>query len=879
MVVVTGRGRLHRFRRRPFVAASLVFATLGGVVGVERRTEQKPRAAVPESIVLYVSPDGSDQWSGRRREPNAQKTDGPFQTLSRAIEEWRLFKKSGSEIGVTIIVRPGIHRLTEPLILGPDDSGTERGPLTVVAEVRGSAIISGGILITDWEKASGPFWSAKGPKRDQLPHPIRILEVGGRWATVARYPDADPSDPIKRGWLFAQWWGEPWQRGAFNSGVGNIHNKGDLLEWRVKVPAPGDYYIWIRYAHNMKSYGVSDMSGRTTFSVVGGEKVILTNLPDTGGWDRFTWSRSGVIRLNAGEQILIWQNEQGGGINLDAFCLTDESDWNPETAITVVGWWGQYEVTPPTGHLLIVQAEACDRAVGKEITVERPPLPGTMNKIAVAPEKFPNWHDWSGALVSIFPAWGWVNAIAEVKKADAEKKTLVVKCDQDIRPGNRFFIFNAREALDCPGEWYWDPESGDITYYPVEKSFPDVPVYAPILDRLVHIKGDPARDRWVEHIYLEGLTFRHTTYTAPGGYYDPADAAIWLSGARSCVVADCTFERLGGYAVRLDDQSQGNKIVRNKMIALGQGGVILMGDTQSQPRNNLIGGNEMSDLGQIYKHVAGVYVISGSGNRIANNRMERVPRYGISLKSLDSHFYSHNNLVELNQLIDTNLETNDTGAIETLGRDQQDSGNVIRWNYIRNVVGLGTTSEGSLLSPYFTWGIYLDDYSSGTLVYGNVVIGTVLGAVCIHGGRNNIIENNIFIDGSERQFTFQPRDEFMVGNVIRRNIFYYRKAATALFYSWAATWSSDRLKECDDNLYWCQEKKIDEIGGPLTPEGDFSSWRRAGWDQRSVIADPLFVNPQAGDFRLRSESPAFQIGFQPIPWERMGPEGFREEEE
>ncbi len=34
--------------------------------------------------------------------------------------------------------------------------------------------------------------------------------------------------------------------------------------------------------------------------------------------------------------------------------------------------------------------------------------------------------------------------------------------------------------------------------------------------------------------------------------------------------------------------------------------------------------------------------------------------------------------------------------------------------------------------------------------------------------------------------------------------------------------------------------------------------------------DPLFVSPAGLDFRLRPNSPAFQFGFKPIPFDRIG---------
>jgi hypothetical protein len=41
----------------------------------------------------------------------------------------------------------------------------------------------------------------------------------------------------------------------------------------------------------------------------------------------------------------------------------------------------------------------------------------------------------------------------------------------------------------------------------------------------------------------------------------------------------------------------------------------------------------------------------------------------------------------------------------------------------------------------------------------------------------------------------------------------------------------------------------------------------AGFDQHSIVSDPLFVNPAAGDFRLRDGSQASKIGagWQAVP--------------
>ena len=52
---------------------------------------------------------------------------------------------------------------------------------------------------------------------------------------------------------------------------------------------------------------------------------------------------------------------------------------------------------------------------------------------------------------------------------------------------------------------------------------------------------------------------------------------------------------------------------------------------------------------------------------------------------------------------------------------------------------------------------------------------------------------------------------------------------------------------------------------------EWEAWQAAGFDRHSVVADPLFVNPDKDDYRLRPDSPALKLGFKPIPVEKIGP--------
>ncbi len=72
-------------------------------------------------VDYYVATDGSDSWSGKLASPSPDGKDGPFATLARAREAVRKTERTRA---VTVLVRGGAYRLEQPIVFGPDDSGT-----------------------------------------------------------------------------------------------------------------------------------------------------------------------------------------------------------------------------------------------------------------------------------------------------------------------------------------------------------------------------------------------------------------------------------------------------------------------------------------------------------------------------------------------------------------------------------------------------------------------------------------------------------------------------------------------------------------------------------------------------------------------------------
>jgi hypothetical protein len=127
-----------------------------------------------QGTTIYVSPAGSDDWSGALEAPTANRTDGPFATIARARDAVRALKARGplSE-PVTVELRGGTHYLPGTLAFTPEDSGTEGCPITYRSFPGETAVLSGGGPISGWREVPGP-----GPRRWET----RLAEVeSGQW--------------------------------------------------------------------------------------------------------------------------------------------------------------------------------------------------------------------------------------------------------------------------------------------------------------------------------------------------------------------------------------------------------------------------------------------------------------------------------------------------------------------------------------------------------------------------------------------------------------------------------------------------------------------------------------------------------------------------
>ena len=154
---------------------------------------------------FYVAPDGSDEFSGKLATRSSDGRDGPFASLAAARQAVaKLKSQTGGKRPIRVLVRGGVYRLSQPLVFGPEDSGTAEGPITYAAYPGEQPIFSGGITITGWKKGEGDLWRAQVPRRKEARPMFRSLYVNGQRCTAARIPNED--------WYFASGPGQQYKR-------------------------------------------------------------------------------------------------------------------------------------------------------------------------------------------------------------------------------------------------------------------------------------------------------------------------------------------------------------------------------------------------------------------------------------------------------------------------------------------------------------------------------------------------------------------------------------------------------------------------------------------------------------------------------------------
>jgi hypothetical protein len=434
--------------------------------------------------------------------------------------------------------------------------------------------------------------------------------------------------------------------------------------------------------------------------------------------------------------------------------------------------------------------------------------------------------------------------------------------DDFTKNGAPYYLDNVREALDTPGQFYLDRASGVLTYLPRPgESIDTAEVIAPVLPRIVMAEGQV--DRPVEWLRFEGLTFSHSEWV-PGDEARKATpqaachvpGAVVFAHARHCSLQRSAVTHVGSYGVELLGSCSDIGIVGCAITDLGAGGVKVWHGTgpADSCRRITVSDNEIADGGHRDHQGVGVLVGRCSGVRVLHNHVHDFDYSGISVGWTWGYAEgnAYGNVIERNHVHGIGRGMlSDMGGIYMLGVSP---GTRVRHNVFHDIAARG----------YGGWGIYTDEGSSDILIESNVVYRTTSQAFNQHYGRDNIVRNNILAFGKNglvARGRLEPHDSF----TFRGNIVLLDKDDEVF----AGNWEEPRAT-IDGNLYFHVVRGLAE---PLDFAGnEFAAWQSRGFDQHSLVADPLMKDPLHGNFHMPSGSPAIdKLGFMPWNYENVGP--------
>ena len=424
--------------------------------------------------------------------------------------------------------------------------------------------------------------------------------------------------------------------------------------------------------------------------------------------------------------------------------------------------------------------------------------------------------------------------------------------------GNRYYVENVFEGLDQPGEWYLDRPTGTLYYLPMPgEALDTIDVRAPQIEQLVQFYGNPETGESVQHISLRGLTFEHATWPMPDGGWPERQAQITMETAaihsrfaEHIVLEDCEVRHVGAHGIWFERGCRHNRIERCHVWDVGAGGIYL-GWTQVEPEasHNIVHNCFIHHLTEVHGGAIGVWIGQSSHNEITRNEIADMNYTGISV-GWRWHYgpsLAHDNLIEGNYVHHCGHRVlSDMGGIYTLGESQ---GTVIRSNLFHDIWCYPDYSHAS--------GIYLDQGSTDLLIESNIISGTTDSGFIVHYGKDSIVRNNIFAFAGRHGFSLSRPEEHR-SFIFERNIVY-------LDHPNMVGRRVTENEDVDHNLYWSTSDK------PLSFCGmSLEQWRESGHDANSLVADPLFRDPRAGDFSLLDGSPALELGFEPISTEAIG---------
>ena len=353
------------------------------------------------------------------------------------------------------------------------------------------------------------------------------------------------------------------------------------------------------------------------------------------------------------------------------------------------------------------------------------------------PKDIPPTFEIHNAELRVYHSWD--ESLVGISSHDEPKHTFTLSPPARFPPGafgiKKYVIFNTREGMTRPGQWYLDRVAGRVCYWPLAgEDMTKARAIAPVLECIINIAGTGQAP--VQNLTLRGFALQATTTPLkPAGFaaMQNYDGALHLEQARQCVFEQLDISNVGGLGM-LARELLGCQIRDCQIHHIGAGGASVTG------ARTLVARNHIHHVGLYYPSAAAMLCDSlvrtnvTEGLHILRNEVHDAPYCGIIIEG--EHL-----LVEGNLVYRVMREMQDGAGIYGNAKHS-----LVRGNVVRDIVKMG---EGTGVSAY-----YLDEGAEDTVFERNVSLG-IERPTHNHITTQITLRDNVFISPTNMILSFQ----------------------------------------------------------------------------------------------------------------------------
>jgi len=402
----------------------------------------------------------------------------------------------------------------------------------------------------------------------------------------------------------------------------------------------------------------------------------------------------------------------------------------------------------------------------------------------------------------------------------------------------RYRAVNLLEELDTAGEYFLDRQEGALYFWPPASLDGARVLLSRVTEPLLQFKE-------LDHLSLQGITVECTQ-----------GVGIQVEGGSHVTLAGCTVRNTGLSGVQVQGGTH-HTVQSCNIHDTGTGGLEIGGGDRKTltPCHHVADNNHIHNVSRRMRTHAYNIHVSGVGVRMTHNLIKDAPHQGIG-------FAGNDHLFEFNEVANVGMASDDCGALY-MGRNPSERGSIIRhnyWHHIGSEMGHGSCA------------IYFDDGAGGQIVEGNVfykAAGGSFGAVFNHGGHDNTVVNNIFIDCPRAigaaPWNAETWKSWLTGDTWRQWLLTDVDITSAPY--------TERYPQLLGFMESGQRLRLNHASRNIAVKCD--TLATGNWEISDCVMtneDPGFVDGQKENFQLREDAPVLQRvpGFVPIPMDRIG---------